>query len=357
MKSSLHRRLAVLAFAACAASAFAQNVKVTPLGSHTGELCSRDRATLFEDPTGVRILYDAGHSVTGGDDPRLGAVHVVLLSHAHGDHIGDQKLKSLNGGTCDSPEMVSAAPASTTAEVAAAKNSALVMMGPMANFVGRKVENIRGKPTGNCPQTGDDLVAPFAAPCLAGGNIGGARTVRTADATRAVEITVVTAAHDSTVPRALLTDPERKNLDADNVSLTLGPSGGYVIRFTNGLARLPVRRHGAPRGDEIRRQRVPQGQPHGAEPRAERRDVACGRLRGERARAACLGDRVARQRGGDERRQGASRVAHRRVHGAGEGASRAPRAVRADDGVRRRGQVRERLLTHAAGEGAGRLRR
>jgi len=235
MKSSLHRRLAVLAFAACAASAFAQNVKITPLGSHTGELCSRDRATLFEDPTGVRILYDAGHSVTGGDDPRLGTVHVVLLSHAHGDHIGDQKLKSQNGGTCDSPEMVSAAPASTTAEVAAAKNAALVMMGPMANFIGRKVENIRGKPTGNCPQTGDDLVAPFAAPCLAGGNIGGARTVRAADATRAVEITVVTAAHDSTVPRALLTDPQRKNLDADNVSLALGPSGGYVIRFTNGL--------------------------------------------------------------------------------------------------------------------------
>ena len=51
---------------------FAQNVKITPLGSHAGELCARDRATIFEDPTGVRILYDAGHSVTGGDDPRLG---------------------------------------------------------------------------------------------------------------------------------------------------------------------------------------------------------------------------------------------------------------------------------------------
>jgi len=235
MKASMHCPLVILVFAACAASAAAQNVKITPLGSHAGELCSRDRATLFEDPTGVRILYDAGHSVTGGDDPRLGTVHVVLLSHAHGDHIGDQKLKAQNGGTCDSPEMVSAAPTSTTAEIAAAKNAALVMMGPMANFIGRKVENIRGKPTGNCPQMGDDLVAPFAAPCLAGGNIGGARTVRAADANRAVEITVVTAAHDSTVPRALLTDPERKNLDTDNVSLTLGPSGGYVIRFTNGL--------------------------------------------------------------------------------------------------------------------------
>lgn len=46
-----------------------QNVKVTPLGSHAGESCGRDRATIFEDPTGVRILYDAGQSVTGSDDP------------------------------------------------------------------------------------------------------------------------------------------------------------------------------------------------------------------------------------------------------------------------------------------------
>ena len=37
-------------------TAAAQTVKVTPLGTHTGELCDRDRATIFEDPTGVRIL-------------------------------------------------------------------------------------------------------------------------------------------------------------------------------------------------------------------------------------------------------------------------------------------------------------
>lgn len=235
MRTTLPVRAAALALAACCATAAAQNVRITPLGSHAGELCSRDRATLFEDPTGVRILYDAGHSVTGGDDPRLGTVHVVLLSHAHGDHIGDQKLKALEAGTCDSPEMVSAAPHSTTAEVAAAKNSAVVMTVPMANFIGRKVENVKGRPTGNCPQTGDDLVAPFAAPCLATAQLGGTRSVRMANATRAVEITIVTASHDSTVPRSLLTDPERKNLEADNASLVLGPSSGYVIRFTNGL--------------------------------------------------------------------------------------------------------------------------
>ena len=39
---------------------WAQNVMITPHGSHEGELCANDRATLFEDPTGVRILYDVG---------------------------------------------------------------------------------------------------------------------------------------------------------------------------------------------------------------------------------------------------------------------------------------------------------
>src|SRR5262245_23244389 len=52
--------IALLVLGALASPVLAQNVKVTPLGSHAGELCSRDRATLFEDPTGVRLLYDVG---------------------------------------------------------------------------------------------------------------------------------------------------------------------------------------------------------------------------------------------------------------------------------------------------------
>jgi hypothetical protein len=70
---------ASLAIALAAWPAAAQNVKITPLGSHQGELCAQDRATLFEDPTGVRILYDVGHTLTGPDDPRLGNHHLVLV--------------------------------------------------------------------------------------------------------------------------------------------------------------------------------------------------------------------------------------------------------------------------------------
>jgi L-ascorbate metabolism protein UlaG (beta-lactamase superfamily) len=223
------------ALALCCTSGWAQHVKITPLGSHAGELCDRDRATIFEDPTGVRILYDAGHSVTGGSDPRLGDIHIVLLTHAHGDHMGDRKMKELGAGSCEKPETVSAAPHSTTAEIAAAKNAAIMMIAPMGAFISKKIENISGKPTGNCAVTGGALVVPFAVPCAANAQLGGARTIKTAGAASGVEITIVPASHDSTVARALLSDPEKANLAADNVSLYLGPPSGYVIKFTNGL--------------------------------------------------------------------------------------------------------------------------
>src|SRR5687767_15220840 len=100
---------ATLAFLLAVAPAGAQNVKVTPIGSHPGELCANDRAIVFEDPSGVRILYDVAHNLTGPDDSRLGgAIHVLLLSHVHGDHIGDLKLKAVGAGTCANSDRVSA---------------------------------------------------------------------------------------------------------------------------------------------------------------------------------------------------------------------------------------------------------
>jgi len=63
-----------LALLACllVARVHGQTVKITPLGAHAGEYCATDRAMLFEDPTGVRLVYDAGASVAGATDPRLG---------------------------------------------------------------------------------------------------------------------------------------------------------------------------------------------------------------------------------------------------------------------------------------------
>jgi L-ascorbate metabolism protein UlaG (beta-lactamase superfamily) len=235
MKTKSLLLISVSALFLSAAGVSAQNVKITPLGSHEGELCDRDRATIFEDPTGVRILYDAGHSVTGGDDPRLGEIHMVLLSHAHGDHMGDRKLKALNAGSCEKVDTISAAPNSTTAEVAAAKHAAIMMVSPMGAFIARKIQNITGKPTGNCPEKGGALNVPFAASCQANAQLGGTRILKAPGATAGVEVTIVPASHDSTVARELLTDPQKAALAADNTSLYLGPPSGYVIKFTNGL--------------------------------------------------------------------------------------------------------------------------
>src|SRR4051795_12398314 len=80
----------LLVIASCAL--YAQNVKVTALGPRTGEFCSPDRALLFEDPSGVRLLFDPATTIAGGADPRLGDVHAVLVSHAHSDHIGNARL-------------------------------------------------------------------------------------------------------------------------------------------------------------------------------------------------------------------------------------------------------------------------
>ena len=229
-------RLAAGLFALFAVSAMAQNVKITPLGSHAGELCDRDRATIFEDPTGVRILYDAGQTVMGANDPRLGNIHAVLLSHAHGDHMGDRKIAALNNpGSCERPETVSAAPHSTTAEIAAAKNSALVMIASTTAFLGKNIENIRGKPTPVCAMDGVTIAAVQSSPCLASIHLGGTRIIKAAGAASGVEITSVFASHDSRVARELLTDAQQKGVAPDNINVSLDPPIGYVLKFTNGL--------------------------------------------------------------------------------------------------------------------------
>ena len=207
--------------------AWAQYVKITPVGTHPGELCHRDRATIFEDPTGVRLLYDAGQSVTGADDPRLGEIHAVLLSHAHGDHIGNLRLVAVGAGTCLKPKQASAAPNSTTAEIAAAKGAAIIMTASMAGFVGKKIQRITGKKVGICSSKGGGTTVPVASPCRSNTRLGGTD--------KAVEITIVFASHANNVSNNLLSDPLKTQLTEHAAGLELGPPTGYVVKFTNGL--------------------------------------------------------------------------------------------------------------------------
>jgi L-ascorbate metabolism protein UlaG (beta-lactamase superfamily) len=223
---------AAIALSLAGFPAFAQNVKITPIGSHPGELCANDRATIFEDPTGVRILYDTAHNLTGGDDPRLGTIHVVLLSHMHGDHVGDLKLKAPGAGTCANSERVPE-PNSTTAEAVAAKNAVLVTTRAMAGFVNNKVRGITGKPMDFCPSL--SVTVPVPAACSSRIDLGGVFVAKAPNATKGVEITMVYAAHVNDVAPSLLTKEQQATLKADGAVLEYGPPVGFVVKFTNGL--------------------------------------------------------------------------------------------------------------------------
>lgn len=133
--------------AALALPAFAQSVKVTPLGGIDGEFCPQDRALLFEDPNGTRILYDPGRTVAGATDPRLGKIDIILVSHMHGDHVGNAHNKEPNAGSCDKPDTsVSAMPNTNAVNIALAKKSKIVTGSEMPPFFAAKLKANDGDP-------------------------------------------------------------------------------------------------------------------------------------------------------------------------------------------------------------------
>lgn len=188
-------------------------VKVTPLGSHDGEFCGRDRALVFEDPNGTRILYDAGRTVAGPDDPRLGKIDVVLVSHMHGDHVGDQRISDTNQGSCASPETgVSTLPQSNTVDIAVKKSAKIVTGSEMPAFFAAKLKQAGGDPA-------NSILVRF----------GGEQTVG------GVAITTVPAVHSNGVSPSFLTGPLADYLRAAGVGASVGPPTGYVLTFSNGL--------------------------------------------------------------------------------------------------------------------------
>lgn len=199
--------------AAMSAQADEHVVKVTPLGSHDGEFCSRDRALVFEDPNGTRILYDAGRTVAGPDDPRLGSIDVVLVSHMHGDHVGDQRISETNQGSCASPETgVSTLPQSNTVDIAVKHNAKIVTGSEMPAFFAAKLKGAGGDPA-------NSMLVRF----------GGEREVG------GVAITTVPAVHSNGVSPSFLTGPLAEHLKAAGVGASVGPPTGYVLTFSNGL--------------------------------------------------------------------------------------------------------------------------
>lgn len=220
----------------------AQHVQITPLGLKTGELCFSDRAMILQDPTGVRILYDPGIVVAGSTDPRLGTIHVTLLSHVHQDHIGIARLNqdpNAAGAACDrSFARVPTVPNSNLAEITVRKNAAFIGTVPVTSFLGVRMGNVLGSAVGVCggdPASTAPIVVPVPAPCVSLLNFGGKRDVRLAGAKGGVQISVVPAKHDNTQESVLLFDPLRSELASQGLDLSSGDPAGYVITFSNGL--------------------------------------------------------------------------------------------------------------------------
>ncbi|MBZ2169983.1 MBL fold metallo-hydrolase [Marinobacter sp. F4216] len=217
---STRRSNGFVAAAACLISIFSASVladdgvvTVTPLGSHEGEFCGRDRALIFEDPNGTRILYDAGRTVAGPDDPRLGNIDVLLVSHMHGDHVGDRRIAKANQGSCGAPDTsVATLPQSNTVDIAVGKGAKIVTGSEMPAFFAAKLKSAGGDPA-------NSMLVRFGAEVQVG----------------EVAMTTVPAVHSNGVAPSFLTGPLAEHLKAAGVGASVGPPTGYVLTFTNGL--------------------------------------------------------------------------------------------------------------------------
>lgn len=191
----------------------AGNVKITPLGSHDGEFCALDRAMIFEDPDGTRILYDAGRTVRGADDPRLGKIDGVLLSHVHADHLGDMHSSAANAGTCGKPQFaIKDMPISNTEKIVVAKKAKFYVGGEMNSFFGKRI-----------PAAGGDKSQVVTL------RFGGMAKLN------GVSIWSVPAAHSNGLDAEFLEGDLAKQMKDNGLTAYLGPPGGYVLRFSNGL--------------------------------------------------------------------------------------------------------------------------
>jgi L-ascorbate metabolism protein UlaG (beta-lactamase superfamily) len=202
--------------AVCAAMAWpavAQTVKVTPLGGIEGEFCPQDRALIFEDPNGMRVLFDPGRTVAGAGDPRLGKIDIILLTHMHGDHVGNAHNKAPNSGSCEAPDMsVSAMPNSNAVNIALAKKAKIVTGSDMPSFFAAKLRANGGNPA-------DSILARF----------GGSVTLN------GIRIATVTAMHSNGVDPDYIGGDLGKAMKDAGIWGDVGLATGYVVRFSNGL--------------------------------------------------------------------------------------------------------------------------
>jgi ribonuclease BN (tRNA processing enzyme) len=82
------------------------------------------------------------------EDPRIGNIKLVLLSHVHGDHLGDVIQPFPNTGKRGKPNFsVKVAPKSNTVNMVVAKKVQLVVGSEMASFFAKNIAGAEGQPS------------------------------------------------------------------------------------------------------------------------------------------------------------------------------------------------------------------
>jgi len=202
--------LVTLMFHSTAAMA---EVKITPLGSQEGEFCQLDRALILEDPDGTRILYDPGRTVAGADDPRLGKIDAILISHMHGDHVGDKHIGAVGDADCKSTSFpVKSLPNTNAVNIALSKNAKIITGSEMPRFFGSKLKALGGDPK-------NSQLVRFGASRKLGG----------------ITITTVPAVHSNGISGHMIGGELGDMLNAAGLTAYAGPPTGYVLKFSNGL--------------------------------------------------------------------------------------------------------------------------
>jgi len=139
---------------------------------------------------------------------------VVLLSHMHGDHLGDRHIEAVNATECGKPSFpVDVRSVSNTVQIAHAKDALIVTGSEMPGILGRKLESIGGDPE-------KSVLVRFGASRMVGG----------------VSITTVPAVHSNGVSGDFLGGPLGEMLKSSGVTAYAGPPTGYVLTFSNGLS-------------------------------------------------------------------------------------------------------------------------
>jgi len=151
--------------------------------------------------------------VMGAADPRLGKIDIVLVTHTHGDHLGNSHTKAIGAGTCAAPDFsVSDIPNSNAVNIAFAKKSTIVVGSDMPQFFQAKLKGLGGDPA-------NVKLARFGGSVTVGG----------------VKIATVHALHSNGLDPDYIGGDLGAAMKAAGIWGDVGLATGYVLKFSNGL--------------------------------------------------------------------------------------------------------------------------